>query len=83
MKNFSDWIRQPIKMTGSERDLQWINDLQNENVHQELIDHNLIGTPITELTYPCCGCGEETHVEEPVCFDPSFHYCGKDPRCCP
>lgn len=34
--------------------------------------------------YPCRACGENSPIIcDPEDFDPSYHYCGDSPRCCP
>lgn len=51
-------------------------------IDPELMDHN-VDCDLSNYTYPCRSCGEETPVEDPFEFDITFHYCGRSMRCIP
>lgn len=44
-----------------------------------------IGANVTIVfSAECPGCGKEHDIDyELIKFDPSYHYCGGSPRCCP
>lgn len=45
---------------------------------------NSENTLLEDLVYPCVVCQDDALIYvDPSCFDPEYHYCGKNRRCCP
>lgn len=80
--------REPEEITGCAKDL--VESLQDAEVEAPLTPLEDINPELHDCTrlgntyyFECRSCGENTEVYDPEKFDPSMHYCGRSPRCCP
>ena len=68
---------------------QWLGDLTEElktDLDEDVIQSGEYDFFVVdgEPTYPCCVCGDDCPINcEPEEFDEDWHYCGKNPHCCP
>lgn len=69
---------------------EWLGEL-TEELNEESDDYDLIVTDDYDFdvedgepVYPCRSCGDNCPINcDPEEFNEDWHYCGKDPHCCP